>query len=230
MPTAGTSFSSARPPIRAGSAAHRSRRVTLDTEDEEANKGAVQVPDPFLKNVLMRASYRVFGLLREKKIAVGFKDLGAGGIMGCSAEIASAGGFGAEIDLDNVNVAIENMPPEVIAIGETQERLIWVVPPELTAEILRIYNEEFTLPQIALQRARGRHRQGHGRTQIRAALSTAKSSWTSTSTFSPGSIRDELPVRRAVVGRFAERAAARYRHATRRDARAGARAPRRLLA
>ncbi|HKE35926.1 MAG TPA: AIR synthase related protein, partial [Candidatus Baltobacteraceae bacterium] len=32
--------------------------LTLDAEDEEANKGAVQVPDPFLKNVLMRASYR----------------------------------------------------------------------------------------------------------------------------------------------------------------------------
>ncbi len=123
--------------------------VTLDAADEESNKGAVQVPDPFLKNVLMRASYRVFGLLREKKVTVGFKDLGAGGIMGCSAEITSAGGYGAQIDLDKVNVAIENMPPEVIAIGETQERLIWVVPPEVTPEILRIYNQEFTLPQIA---------------------------------------------------------------------------------
>ena len=123
--------------------------VTLDAADEESNKGAVQVPDPFLKNVLMRASYRVFGLLREKKIRVGFKDLGAGGIMGCSAEITSAGGYGAKIDLDLVNVAVTNMPPEVIAIGETQERLIWVVPPELTLDVLRIYNEEFTLPQIA---------------------------------------------------------------------------------
>ena len=29
--------------------------VTLDEADAEANKGAVQVPDPFLKNVIMRA-------------------------------------------------------------------------------------------------------------------------------------------------------------------------------
>jgi len=123
--------------------------VTLDAEDAEANKGAVQVPDPFLKNVLMRASYRVFAYLRENGIEAGFKDLGAGGIMGCSAEICSAGGFGAIIDLDDVNVAVEGLPPEVIAVGETQERLIWVLPPHVTPDVLRIYNEEFTLPAIA---------------------------------------------------------------------------------
>ncbi|MGZ3508673.1 MAG: phosphoribosylformylglycinamidine synthase subunit PurL [Vulcanimicrobiaceae bacterium] len=123
--------------------------VTLDEADEDTNKGAVQVPDPFLKNVIMRASYRVFEYLREHKVTAGFKDLGAGGIMGCTAELCSSGGFGAIIDLDDVNVAVENMPPEVIAIGETQERLCWVLPPEVTADVLRIYNEEFSLPQIA---------------------------------------------------------------------------------
>ena len=123
--------------------------VTLDAGDEDANKGAVQVPDPFLKNVLMRASYRVFAMLRERKLTVGFKDLGAGGIMGCSAEICSSGGFGAEIQLRDVNVAIPGLPPEVVAVGETQERLLWVLPPDITPEVLRIYNDEFTLPQIA---------------------------------------------------------------------------------
>lgn len=123
--------------------------VTLDEADEDANKGAVQVPDPFLKNVIMRASYRVFDYLRERKIAVGFKDLGAGGIMGCSAELCSSGGFGAIIDLDDVNTAIKNMPAEVIAVGETQERLCWILPGGVTPDVLRIYNEEFSLPQIA---------------------------------------------------------------------------------
>jgi phosphoribosylformylglycinamidine synthase II len=123
--------------------------LTLDTAEAETNKGAVQVPDPFLKNVLMRASYRLFSLLRERKIQVAFKDLGAGGLMGCSAEIVSQGGYGAEIDLDAVNVALDGMAPEVIAVGETQERLLWVLPPDLASEALRIYNEEFTLPEVA---------------------------------------------------------------------------------
>jgi phosphoribosylformylglycinamidine synthase len=123
--------------------------LTLDAADEDSNKGAVQVPDPFLKSVVMRASYRVFAFLRAHGLTVGFKDLGAGGIMGCSAEITAAGGYGAQIDLDAVNVAIDGMLPEVIAVGETQERLLWVVPPAVTPELLRIYNEEFTLPEIA---------------------------------------------------------------------------------
>jgi phosphoribosylformylglycinamidine synthase len=123
--------------------------VPLDAGDEAANKGAVQVPDPFLKNVLMRASYRVFNLLHERGIAAAFKDLGAGGIMGCSAELAASGGYGADLNLDDVNVAVDGMAPEVIAVGEAQERLLWALPPEATADVLRIYNEEYSLPEIA---------------------------------------------------------------------------------
>ncbi|MBD5655453.1 MAG: phosphoribosylformylglycinamidine synthase subunit PurL [Candidatus Eremiobacteraeota bacterium] len=123
--------------------------LVLDEDDAEGNKGAVQVPDPFLKNVIMRASYRVFDVVRERGLTVGFKDLGAGGIMGCTAEIVASGGFGATVDLDACPTSQPNLPPAVIAVGETQERLTWVVPPSFTAELLAIYNEEYSLPQIA---------------------------------------------------------------------------------
>ena len=123
--------------------------VTLDEDDAEANKGAVQVPDPFLKNVIMRASYRVFDALRSAGIEAGFKDLGAGGMAGCTLELVSSGGYGAIIDLDLAPTGQPNLPPEVIAIGETQERLAWVVPPSFTPELLRIYNEEYSLPEIS---------------------------------------------------------------------------------
>ena len=123
--------------------------LTLDEADAGANKGAVQVPDPFLKNVIIRASYAVFAELRRRGITAGFKDLGAGGLAGCSAELVAAGGFGARIDLDRAPVAQADLPAPVIAIGETQERLCWVVPPGFTPELLRIYNETFSLPVIA---------------------------------------------------------------------------------
>ncbi len=122
---------------------------TLDEADAQANKRAVQVPDPFLKNVIMRASYAVFAALRRRGITAGFKDLGAGGLAGCSAELVAAGGFGAQIDLDRAPTAQPDLPAAVIAIGETQERLCWVVPPDFTPELLRIYNDEFSLPAIA---------------------------------------------------------------------------------
>ena len=123
--------------------------LTLDAQDEDANKGAVQVPDPFLKNVIMRATYRVFDILRAEGIEAGFKDLGAGGIVGCTAELVASGGYGAIIDLDRAPTAQPNLPPPVVAIGETQERLCWIVPPSLTPRLLAVYNEEFSLPLIA---------------------------------------------------------------------------------
>jgi phosphoribosylformylglycinamidine synthase II len=123
--------------------------LTLDEEDADQNKGAVQVPDPFLKNVIMRASYAVFAELRKQGITAGFKDLGAGGLAGCSAELCAAGGMGAEVDLDLVSTAQPDLPPEVIAIGETQERLCWIVPPSFTPMLLALYNEMYSLPRIA---------------------------------------------------------------------------------
>jgi phosphoribosylformylglycinamidine synthase len=123
--------------------------LTLDDADAEANKGAVQVPDPFLKNVIIRASYRVFEELRRDGIVAGFKDLGAGGFAGCSAELCASGGVGAEVELDRVPVSQPDLPPAVVAIGETQERLCWIVPPSFTPRLLAIYNEEFSLPRIS---------------------------------------------------------------------------------
>ncbi len=123
--------------------------LTLDDADAEANKGAVQVPDPFLKNVIIRASYRVFEELRSAGIEAGFKDLGAGGFAGCSAELCASGGVGAEVELDRVPTSQPDLPPAVVAIGETQERLCWIVPPSFTPRLLAIYNEEFSLPRIS---------------------------------------------------------------------------------
>ncbi|HVA36934.1 MAG TPA: phosphoribosylformylglycinamidine synthase subunit PurL [Candidatus Dormibacteraeota bacterium] len=125
--------------------------LTLDEERAETNKGAVQVPDPFLKSVLMRATYRVLRSLRDLGVREpGFKDLGAGGVLGCSSELVAAGGMGAEIDLDAVHVSVKDLPAEVIAVGETQERMLWAVPPGPATELLlRVYNDEFGLPHVS---------------------------------------------------------------------------------
>jgi phosphoribosylformylglycinamidine synthase subunit PurL len=123
--------------------------LVLEEDDAEQNKGAVQVPDPFLKNVIMRATYAVFAELRAQKIEAGFKDLGAGGLAGCSAELCAAGGMGADVELERVSTAQPDLPPQVIAIGETQERLCWIVPPSFTPLLLSIYNEVYSLPRIA---------------------------------------------------------------------------------
>ena len=123
--------------------------LILDASAAQANKSAVQVPDPFLKNVIMRATYAVCDEAFRRRLHVGLKDLGAGGIMGSSSELCSAGGFGAEIDIDRVPQAVSGLPPFVVACAETQERMLWAVPPSFTPAVLAIYNERFTLPDVS---------------------------------------------------------------------------------
>jgi len=123
--------------------------LILDAQEAEANKSAVQVPDPFLKNVIMRASYAAFELIAKRGIKAGFKDLGAGGIMGSSSEMCSAGGFGARIDIEKIPVALAGLSPFVVAMAETQERMLWAVPPSFTTELLALYNERYTLPEVS---------------------------------------------------------------------------------
>ncbi|MBT5856324.1 phosphoribosylformylglycinamidine synthase, partial [bacterium] len=118
----------------------------LDVEDEVQNMGAVQVHDPFLKRVLAEAIKELPKVL--KGIPWGFKDLGAGGISCAAPELAIGGGFGIKLNLDNVNVAIEGLPPEVIACSETQERFCVVVPRTATASVIKLFNEDFEMPNL----------------------------------------------------------------------------------
>ncbi len=119
----------------------------LREEDEETNRGAVQIPDPFLKNVLFKANDDLFKLVRESGIEIGFKDLGGGGFTCATSEMGSSGGFGMEINLDDMHKAAD-FPAEVLSIAETQERFLIISPPELREKILKIYNEDWDLPNV----------------------------------------------------------------------------------
>lgn len=116
--------------------------------EEEANRGAVQVPDPFLKRVLSEANRKVLELAEKRNVTIGFKDLGAGGISCVTSEMAHAGGFGVRIDLDRVNIATGSFPPAVVSCSETQERYCLAVPDEIIEDVLKIYNEDFELPHL----------------------------------------------------------------------------------
>ena len=116
--------------------------------DGQAGVGAVQLHDPFLKRVLTVAQRALLKEIREADIKIGYKDLGAGGIACAVSEIVGSGGFGADIDLDRVHVALESIEPFAIACSETQERYCLAVPSTITPRILEIYNDEYQLPHI----------------------------------------------------------------------------------
>lgn len=114
----------------------------------QGDKGAVQVPDPFLKRVLTEATAVVLETARQSGVEIGFKDLGAGGIACAFSEMASRGGFGAKLNLDLVPIDGDALPAEVIACSETQERYAMTVPQDFTEVVLKIYNTDFELPRL----------------------------------------------------------------------------------
>ncbi len=120
----------------------------LDSDDEMKNLGAVQVHDPFLKRVIVDAIQALMALVKERGWQIGFKDLGAGGISCATSELGVAAGLGVSLNLDDVNVAVPGLPPEVIACSETQERFCLVVPKAASAEILELFNTTFALPEL----------------------------------------------------------------------------------
>jgi phosphoribosylformylglycinamidine synthase len=125
-----------------GGAAFASDALGGDGGDQ---RGAVQLPDPFLKRVLHVANAEVFLRLRERGIPAGFKDLGAGGIACATSEMAAASGRGAHVELDRAHRVTRDVPPEVLLCAETQERYCWIVPESFADELCSIYNQEFAL-------------------------------------------------------------------------------------
>jgi len=100
--------------------------------------------------VIMRASYRAFAEIRARGLTVGFRISARAGIAGCSSEIVGSGGFGAIVDLDRC----PPRKPNTAARGDRRRRDAGALDGgssrrEFTPVLLAIYNEEFSLPQIA---------------------------------------------------------------------------------
>ncbi|MBC8402387.1 MAG: phosphoribosylformylglycinamidine synthase subunit PurL, partial [Candidatus Marinimicrobia bacterium] len=125
--------------------------LELEEEKKEQNKGAVQEPNAFLERHLLKSSYALFKILKEKNLLnkVGFKDLGAGGVSCASVEMADTANYGAEIWIDMVHISMTGLHPSVILCSETQERFMWVSPPAITTLILNHYNNTYDLPGIS---------------------------------------------------------------------------------
>ena len=125
--------------------------LELEEDKKDQNKGAVQEPNAFLERHLLKSSYALFKKIKDMDMLdkVGFKDLGAGGVACASVELAETSGYGSEVWLDNVHTSMENLHSSVYLCSETQERFMWVCPPDLTGQILDHYNNIYDLPSVS---------------------------------------------------------------------------------
>ncbi|MGI0149223.1 MAG: phosphoribosylformylglycinamidine synthase subunit PurL, partial [Thermoplasmata archaeon] len=97
-------------------------------------RGAVQLGDPILKEPLIHACVES----AQAGLLDGMKDLGGGGLSCVIGEMALAGGFGAEVDLEAVPLKEEGLAPWEIWVSESQERMMLAVRPENVEKVLRI--------------------------------------------------------------------------------------------
>ena len=93
------------------------------TEESEKDRPAVQVGDPFMEKLLLEASLE---LIKTDSL-IGIQDMGAAGLTSSSAEMASRGNSGIEIDISKVPTREKNMSSYEIMLSESQERML-IIP------------------------------------------------------------------------------------------------------
>ncbi len=106
----------------------------LHEDSEEEDIGAVQVGDPITKEPLIHTSLE----LNRKGLLQGMKDFGGGGLSCVAGEMALAGGYGAEVQIDKVPLKEEDMAPWEIWVSESQERMMYAVKEEDVEEVMHI--------------------------------------------------------------------------------------------
>jgi phosphoribosylformylglycinamidine synthase subunit PurL len=94
-------------------------------EGDEAKRPSVQIGDPFEEKKLMECCLQ----LLEDGALIALQDLGAAGLTSSSAEMASKGGVGVDIDVARVPLREPGMEPFEVMISESQERMLAVVEP-----------------------------------------------------------------------------------------------------
>ena len=104
--------------------------------DNQEDRSAVQIPDPFLEKLLIEATIEA----TNRKCISATKDLGGGGLSCCLSELSDLVEKGFEIELSSVHTKIDDITPNEIMISESQERMVYII----NKKKLSVFNEIFT--------------------------------------------------------------------------------------
>ncbi len=103
-------------------------------ELDAAKRPTVQIGDPFEEKKLLECSLE----LLDRGLLVALQDLGAAGLTSSSAEMASKGEVGIDIDVRKVPLREADMEAFEIMISESQERMLCVVEPDRVDEVVAV--------------------------------------------------------------------------------------------
>ena len=118
---------------------HGATFASADFSDENATqRSAVQVGDPFMEKLLLEACLEL--IQNHPDWLVGIQDMGAAGIVSSSAEMASEGDAGMDLDLDLVPQREPNMSAYEIMLSESQERMLLCVNKGHENDVKKIFD------------------------------------------------------------------------------------------
>ncbi|MGH6890336.1 MAG: phosphoribosylformylglycinamidine synthase subunit PurL [Rhizomicrobium sp.] len=106
-------------------------------KDSQEKRPTVQVGDPFTEKLLLEACLE----LMATDAIVAIQDMGAAGLTSSSAEMASKGGSGIDLDLDRVPQRETAMTAYEMLLSESQERMLAVLKPGREVEAERIFRK-----------------------------------------------------------------------------------------
>ena len=107
------------------------------SEDSEEKRPTVQVGDPFTEKLLIEACLE----LMASDAIVAIQDMGAAGLTSSSVEMASKGGVGIRLDMNQVPCREEGMTPYEMMLSESQERMLMVLKPGRECEAEAIFRK-----------------------------------------------------------------------------------------
>ncbi len=106
-------------------------------ENSDAKRPTVQVGDPFTEKLLIEACME----LMTTDTIVAIQDMGAAGLTSSSFEMASKGGMGVELYMDQVPTREEGMTPYEMMLSESQERMLMILQPGKEDVAKRIFEK-----------------------------------------------------------------------------------------
>jgi phosphoribosylformylglycinamidine synthase len=113
-------------------------------EDSDEKRPTVQVGDPFTEKLLIEACLE----LMASDAIVAIQDMGAAGLTSSAVEMASKGGVGIELVMDDVPQREAGMTPYEMMLSESQERMLMVLKPgreDFAESIFRKWELDFAV-------------------------------------------------------------------------------------
>ena len=107
------------------------------SEESQQKRPNVQVGDPFMEKLLLEACLEAM----RTGAVVAIQDMGAAGLTSSSAEMASRGGMGIEIDLARVPQRETGMTPYEMMLSESQERMLLVAERGREREVFDVFHK-----------------------------------------------------------------------------------------